>query len=76
MECGYKGYMTRATHMATVKMIQKMGGRVLKSKQVEDPNRPELGKEFNAMVFLEFKDLTIKSLDQIYDIKDEKDEIW
>ena len=39
-EAGFKGYFGRATNRGTTRLIEKFGGKVLKTVKLDDPKKP------------------------------------
>ena len=72
-EGGFKGYFGRATHEKTTRIVEKLGGKVLKSVEINDPERPEMKGEFMDLLYLDFKDLKVDSINDILGPADEDD---
>jgi hypothetical protein len=41
-QAGFIGYYTRTTHIASTRLMEQMGGKVVKRIFIEDPKYPEM----------------------------------
>ena len=75
-ECGFKVYISRTTHLASEKVLIKMGGYSHKKIYFKDPERSQMDGQYMDFGVLQMDKFNLKSLEEIYGARDEDDEIF
>ena len=73
-ESGFKGFFGRATHKASIGVLEKIGVKVLKSVEINDPKRPEMKGEFMHLLYVDLKAWKVNSINDILGPADEDEE--